>query len=296
MLSNDIEKVSKQGWDISNESPEMKKILAPFDFDKDGHISPNEIMEGAKLYVAAKNKTKKQSKQIYSLLIGYIIMICSIAGLVYGVVKANKDNQVVEVTGMSTTPMLSMDSNPVSINTNELKLTLGVIAFLPFNMLPKITDIVFASPPTDGDGLSIMMMRRVAGIDVMTNVSFTITTTMGDMLVWDSTLMYMPINQMNITLHDGTYYEKRVDCTTCSVINAIWSDDNIVSSYNMYDEFFFGTTNNKTRRRLDDFLNVPEYVSPEEYDIPDYSSTADYEIFDAYTNMKFAEHESAYVC
>merc|ERR1719232_1269255 len=137
---------------------------------------------------------------------------------------------------MSTTPMLSMDSNPVSINTNELKMTLGVIAFLPFNMLPKITDIVFSSPQTDGDG-SLMMMRRVAGIDVMTNVSFTITTTMGDTLVWDSSSMYTPMDQMNITLHDGTYYEKSVVC----------SDADIVSSYNMYVEFFFGTTNNKTR-------------------------------------------------
>jgi len=262
MLSNDVEKVSKRGWDINNESPEMQKILAPFDFDGDGKISPDEITEGAKLYVAAKNKTKKQSKQIYSLLIGYIIMICSIAGLVYGVVKANKDNQVVEVTGMSTTPMLSMDSNPVSINTNELKMTLGVIAFLPFNMLPKITDIVFSSPQTDGDGSLMMMMRRVAGIDVMTNVSFTITTTMGDTLVWDSSSTYTPMDQMNITLHDGTYYEKSVVCTACSAINAVWSDVDIVSSYNMYDEFFFGTTNNETRRLRD---RSEKYGSSDKY-------------------------------
>merc|ERR1712102_141719 len=94
----------------------------------------------------------------------------------------------------------------------------------PFNLLPKITDIVFSSPQTDGDGSLMMMMRRVAGIDIMTNVSFTITTTMGDTLVWDSSSTYTPLDQMNITLHDGTYYEKSVVCTTCSAINAVWSD------------------------------------------------------------------------
>jgi len=226
-----------EGWDLSKCDSNLKEVLDNFDYNKDGFVSKEEVAQGADLFVKAQDKNKRQKKQIYSLLTGYLFLVATIAGLVYGIVKANKDSQVVEVSGMTTKPLMSMDSQPVSVNTNELEITLGMIAFLPFNALPKIKDIVF-SPPT-GDGI-LSMMRRVAGIDVTTNVSFTITTTMGDTLMWDSLSNYTPIDQMNITLHDGTYYEASVVCTTCSAINAVWDDTDVIDAYDMYTEFFFG--------------------------------------------------------
>merc|ERR1712238_280704 len=78
---------------------------------------------------------------------------------------------------------------------------LGVISFLPFNALSKIKDIVI-SFSTGNDDENQVIMRRVAGIDVVANVSFLITTTMGDTLVWD--------------------------------------DKNIVDSLDAYTNFFFG--------------------------------------------------------
>lgn len=224
------------GWDLSECDTNLKEVLENFDYNGDGFVSKEEVAQGADLFVKAQDKNKRQKKQIYSLLTGYLFLVATIAGLVYGIVKANKDSQVVEVSGMATKPLMSLDSQPVSVNTNELEIALGMIAFLPFNALPKIEDIVF-SPPT-GDGKK--MMRRVAGIDVTTNESFTITTTMGDTLVWDSLSNYTSIDQMNITLHDGTYYKGSVICTTCSAINAVWDDTDVIDAYDMYTEFFFG--------------------------------------------------------
>lgn len=246
------------GWDLSKCDPSLKEVLDNFDYNGDGFVSKEEVAQGADLFMKAQDKNERQKKQIYSLLAGYLFLVATIAGLVYGIVKANKDSQVVEVSGMATKPLMSLDSQPVSVNTNELEITLGMIAFLQFKALPKIKDIVF-SPPT-GDGI-LAMMRRVAAIDVKTNVSFTITTTMGDTLVWDSRSNYTPIDQMNITLHDGTYYEASVICTTCSAINAVWDDTDVIDSYDMYTEFFFGnikeeSTTNGGNRRLGSVENV----------------------------------------
>mmetsp|Transcript_18300 Transcript_18300/g.18497 ORF Transcript_18300/g.18497 Transcript_18300/m.18497 type:complete len:114 (+) Transcript_18300:218-559(+) len=113
-----------------------------------------------------------------------------------------------------------MDSQPVSINTNEIDPPLGVISFLPFHALSKIKDIVISVSTGDDDD-NEAIMRRVAGIDVVANVSFLITTTMGDTLIWDSRSNTTPIDQLNVTLHDGTEHEGSVLCTTCSAINAV---------------------------------------------------------------------------
>merc|ERR1712161_127706 len=209
------------------------------DFDENGFVTKDEVAKGAELYVKEEKKTKKQKKQLYVLLVGYLFLVVTIAGLVYGVVKANKDSKVVAVSGMSSAPLLSMDSQPVSINTNEIDPPLGVISFLPFHALSKIKDAVISVSTGDDDD-NQAIMRRVAGIDVVANVSFLITTTMGDTLVWDSRSNNTPIDWLNVTLHGGTEHEGSVVCTTCSAINAVWDDKNIVDSLDAYTNFFFG--------------------------------------------------------
>jgi len=228
----------EEGWDLATCDPKLKEVLVQFDYDGNGFVSKDEVAKGADLYVKTEKKNKKQKKQMYVLLVGYLFLVVTIAGLVYGVVKANKDSQVVAVSGMSSAPLLSMDSQPVSINTNEIDPPLGVISFLPFHALSKIKDIVISVSTGDDDD-NQAIMRRVAGIDVVANASFLITTTMGDTLVWDSRSNNTPIDQLNVTLHDGTEHEGSVLCTTCSAINAVWDDKDIIDSLDAYTNFFF---------------------------------------------------------
>mmetsp|Transcript_52874 Transcript_52874/g.59112 ORF Transcript_52874/g.59112 Transcript_52874/m.59112 type:complete len:310 (-) Transcript_52874:83-1012(-) len=228
----------EEGWDLATCDPKLKEVLVKFDYNGDGFVSKDEVAKGADLYVKEEKKNKKQKKQMYVLLVGYFFLVVTIAGLVYGVVKANKDSQVVAVSGMSSAPLLSMDSQPVSINTNEIDPPLGVISFLPFHALSKIKDIVISVSTGDDDD-NQAIMRRVAGIDVVANASFLITTTMGDTLVWDSRSNNTPIDQLNVTLHDGTEHEGSVLCTTCSAINAVWDDKDIIDSLDAYTNFFF---------------------------------------------------------
>mmetsp|Transcript_46612 Transcript_46612/g.52946 ORF Transcript_46612/g.52946 Transcript_46612/m.52946 type:complete len:273 (+) Transcript_46612:51-869(+) len=228
----------EEGWDLATCDPKLKEVLVKFDYNGDGFVSKDEVAKGADLYVKEEKKNKKQKKQMYVLLVGYFFLVVTIAGLVYGVVKANKDSQVVAVSGMSSAPLLSMDSQPVSINTNEIDPPLGVISFLPFHALSKIKDIVISVSTGDADDYQAIM-RRVAGIDVVANTSFSITTTMGDTLVWDSRSNNTPIDQLNVTLHDGTEHEGSVLCTTCSAINAVWDDKDIIDSLDAYTNFFF---------------------------------------------------------
>jgi len=229
-----------EGWDLTTCDPALRELLDIFDYNGDGFVSKNEVAKGAELYVKEEKKTKQKTKLIYGLLVGYLILVATIAGLVYGIVIANKDSQVVAVTGMSSAPLMSMDSHPVSVNTNEVDPPLGVISFLPFNALSKIKDIVFSVPSYDDDDVTKAIMRRVSGIDVVANVSFLITTTMGDTLVWDSRSDYTPIDQLNMTLADGTEHVGNVVCMTCSAINAVWDDKDIIDSLDAYTDFFFG--------------------------------------------------------
>ncbi|OEU13609.1 hypothetical protein FRACYDRAFT_241950 [Fragilariopsis cylindrus CCMP1102] len=83
------------------------------------------------------------------------------------------------------------------VNTNAITARLGLIPFLPIDAATKITTIVFT-------------------IDVTADASFSITTTIDDTLMWDAANN----NSMNITLCDGTFFNKSVICIKCNALSA----------------------------------------------------------------------------
>ena len=237
--------------EVRKTDPNMAELMKPFDFDNNDKVSSPEIARAAKLLDNEKKMNKKQGKLIVWLLlvIEYVIFGGTIGGLVYGIVKASKDSQVVSVAGMGSKPLMSVDDGvdpedirPVLVNTNEVESLLAIVAFVPDSMLPKFTDITFPSGgDANGEEQRQTLMRRIAGIDVTPNVAFTIWTTIGDTLSWNSSRSNndtRPNQMMDVTLHDGTNYTLNILCSTCTAINVLWDDAGIIAPYNSLLELF----------------------------------------------------------
>jgi hypothetical protein len=81
----------------------------------------------------------RNSKKLIKVLVaGYIILVSSIGGLIYGIFKANKDSQV--VSG-NTAVLMSVGTipKPFTVNTNEITSPLRLILFLPIDVTTEKT-------------------------------------------------------------------------------------------------------------------------------------------------------------
>ena len=76
-------KLSSGGIDLNTCDEFTRRTLEPFNFNKDGFISNEEIVTGARLSVKLETKNTKSKKLIKFLIAGYVILVSSMGGLVH---------------------------------------------------------------------------------------------------------------------------------------------------------------------------------------------------------------------
>lgn len=115
---------------------------------------------------------------------------------------------------------LGTDS-PVSVNNNEIAVPLGALPFLSYDLVEHVKKIDFSGE--EDDGSTKMYHRIVAAIDIVSSTSLTVTTTVGDVLVWPSA--EGDEGQITVTLADGTSWTKGAACSKCVATNVLATEE-----------------------------------------------------------------------
>lgn len=200
---------------------DMQKVLTDtFDKDGNGIISSEELIEAVHAFRFAKDANKFLRRGLAASGVALLAMIGANAGLTYAIIDANKETQV---QGRS---LVTLEDEPVSVNTNEIELSLPAIAFLPSETVVKVDDIVFTS-----EDFETHFYRKALSIDIQPEVGIKVVTTAQDTLEWN-------INEgsnLNITLKDGTTWAKHIACTRCSAIN-VFPSTSILDGLQKFEE------------------------------------------------------------
>ena len=179
---------------------------------------------------AALRKEMKQLKCNFLGLTGVTLLL--VVGTVvasYFAFEASKDTATNPETGV----MMAYGS-PVSVNTNELKVPLAALPFLPVDVVEHVKSLNFLGPVNDGgdgtgeegssEGYVFRYHRSVAAIDVADSARLVVTTTVGDSLVWPSADGNE--GEITVTLADGTSWNKPAECTNCVATNVLATEEN----------------------------------------------------------------------
>ncbi len=154
-----------------------------------------------------------------SLCVLALTMAC-IGGMTYGIVTATKDTKV------EGRALMTVNQEPLSVSTNEVSIPLGAIAFLPFDVPGKISNIYFSSASGEDH-----YYRATKSIDIHQDKSTILTTTAGDVLSWnveDEGGFFV-----NIELASGETWSKEAACSSCTATN-VFATKEIVQSMNSY--------------------------------------------------------------
>jgi len=224
------------GIDLTTLDKKTADILKHFDKDGDNWVCDEEIIEGAEAFKKSREKNTRQKKVINFLLIGYVTLVLTISGLVYGMLKLTQETRLENGNILMSN---SQNPKPISINTNVASTTLGMIPFLPSHITSKVEKFSFSNNDT-------IHYRMVQSIDVIPEKGFVITSTSGDTVVWDSNLNN---EWMQINLVNDIVFKKHVGCSRCSVINFA-NDGEIDEALRLFEEFL-DTIERDNNRRLD---------------------------------------------
>mmetsp|Transcript_25920 Transcript_25920/g.58425 ORF Transcript_25920/g.58425 Transcript_25920/m.58425 type:complete len:270 (-) Transcript_25920:193-1002(-) len=225
---------------ISNFPVEVQGILTnAYDDDGDGHISTDELVEGARI----KMRTEKCNRILWRGIGLAVVLVVALiglnAGLTYGIIDANKDT---EVQGRALLVReKGMDAEvPVATSNNEITVTLATIPFLPSSAVSHIQNLAFSSE----DG-SVVYHRKVRSVDISPEKSLKLLTTEGDMVEWD---LVDDAKKLSITLQDGTAWKTCMQCTECTAGNIYYTPD-ILDGLDSFE----AATGKEARRHLGTF-------------------------------------------
>jgi len=228
---------------ISDFPVEIQGILSEaFDPDGDGHISTDELVEGAKISI----QTRKFNRMLWKGLAVAIFVVLALvglnAGLTYGIVDANKDTEVQGRALMVREK--GMDAEvPVATSNNEITVTLATLPFLPSSVVSHVENLAFSSE----DG-SVVYHRKVRSVDISPEKSLKLLTTEGDMVEWD---LVDDAKKLSIALasgEDGTAWKMCVYCTECTAAN-VYSTPDILNGLDSFE----AATGKEARRHLGTF-------------------------------------------
>eukprot|EP00586_Coscinodiscus_wailesii_P012335 CAMPEP_0172507030 /NCGR_PEP_ID=MMETSP1066-20121228/200644_1 /TAXON_ID=671091 /ORGANISM="Coscinodiscus wailesii, Strain CCMP2513" /LENGTH=275 /DNA_ID=CAMNT_0013284385 /DNA_START=49 /DNA_END=876 /DNA_ORIENTATION=+ len=222
---------SLAGLSLDEFSDDVADFLKPLDINGNKFIEKDEIVLAARALYKERRKNSRLKSLVFLMIMGYILFVSTIIGLVYLIVKMNKDTAVLKGSSVLMTTTSDMEPVPVSVNTNKVSMSLGLILFLPQEIVSKITSLVLYN-----DKSGAKLYRTVASIDIIPEESFNITTTVGDTLTWDSSDFDNDI--MKVALNDGTSYNKSALCEECSAFNVVPNDEQVQAAVNAYKEAF----------------------------------------------------------
>eukprot|EP01065_Artemidia_motanka_P050187 TRINITY_DN852_c0_g1_i1.p1 TRINITY_DN852_c0_g1~~TRINITY_DN852_c0_g1_i1.p1 ORF type:complete len:2266 (+),score=458.10 TRINITY_DN852_c0_g1_i1:367-6798(+) len=152
----------------------MQDTLRAFDVDGDGTVSKEEVAVGAKLYIESKKTQKKLVQGITVVTAVLVIALLAIFGLTFAVVELSKETKT-DSSGVTT--VKGDTSTPVATAATSIDVPLGMMPRLGSKYLRNIGDIVLLNNREQE------VKRVVAGIDITSSTSFTLRTTLGDVIV-----------------------------------------------------------------------------------------------------------------
>jgi len=229
---------------ISNFPVEVQGILSnAYDDDGDGHISTEELVEGARLKMRTEKCNSILWKGIGLAVFLIVALIGMNAGLTYGIIDANKDTEV-QGRALMVRGKGSDDAEvPVATSNNEITVTLATLPFLPSSAVSHVDNLAFSSE----DG-SVVYHRKVRSVDISPGKSLKLLTTEGDMVEWD---LVDDAKQLSIALasgEEGTSWKMCVHCTECTASN-VYSTPDILDGLDSFE----AATGKEARRHLGTF-------------------------------------------
>jgi len=225
---------------ISNFPVQVQGILSnAYDDDGDGHISTEELVEGARLKMRTEKCNSILWKGIGLAVFLIVALIGMNAGLTYGIIDANKDTEVQGRALMVRGKGIDAEV-PVATSNNEITVTLATLPFLPSSVVSHVDNLAFSSE----DG-SVVYHRKVRSADVRPDQGLTLMTTQGDMVEWD---LVDDAKKLSITLEDGTAWKMCVHCTECTASN-VYSTPDILDGLDSFE----AATGKEARRHLGTF-------------------------------------------
>jgi hypothetical protein len=201
--------------------------IAQMDRDGDGGIDGDELysamIDVSKAAVHADKKNRNYRHIIYGLIGFSVLLTGAVFGTSIAAAYLAKDTQV-----NNNRALLTMDGQPVGINTNEVDIPLGAIAFMPTKYLGNMDQVTLK----DLDGA--YHNRAKQAISIVPEKSLTLWTTSGDKVTWD-------INDqddgkyVNIELQDGTKWRMPAACAACTATSVV-SNESVMNSLDDFHE------------------------------------------------------------
>jgi len=227
---------------ISNFPVEIQGILSnAYDDDGNGHISTEELVEGARLKIRTEKCNSMLWKGIGLAVFLVVALVGLNAGLTFGIIDANKDTEVQGRALMVREK--GMDAEvPVATGNNEVTVSLATLPFLPSSAVSHVENLAF--PSEDG---SVVYHRKVRSADVRPDQGLTLMTTQGDRVEWD---LVEDVKKLSITLQDGTAWKMGVYCTECTAAN-VYSTPDILDGLDRFET----ATGKDARRHLSQTLS-----------------------------------------
>jgi len=122
---------------------------------------------------------------------------------------------------------MTKQQEPISVSTNEIKLSLATLSFVPFEVTSKVTDVAFASEPLENK----VYFRKILSINVIPEEELELETTAGDLITWDIGNSAV----ITVTLKDGTSWTKDVTCTQCTATN-VYSSSEVLEGVKKFEK------------------------------------------------------------
>lgn len=236
MSSFRMPKMTQETLAVASFPKEVQGTLSDaFDKDGDGIIDCQELIEAANLYKQTKATNTLLRKGMVFIAGLSVALVATIGGLTYGIVSASKDTLV------EGRALMSKADEPISVSTNEMKLSLATLPFLPKDVTSQVTDVVFTSE----DSPFTVHHRKALAIDIIPDEGFKLKTTAGDVLSWhkdDGT-------EVTIVMEDGTSLVKDAACMECTSYN-VFPTEEVLEGVKTFEDvtglterrklFFFG--------------------------------------------------------
>eukprot|EP01083_Nonionella_stella_P089242 248967_1 len=217
-----VSKMTQETLSIESFPSEVQSTLSEaFDKDGNGIIDCQELVDAANLYTQTKATNSLLRKGVCFAAALSVCLVGAIAGLTYGIVDANKDTRV------DGRVLVTKQQEPISVSTNEIQLSLATLAFVPFEVTSKVTDVAFASESPEKK----VYFRKILSIDVIPEEGLELETTAGDLITWDIDTSAV----ITVTLKDGTSWAKNVACTQCTATN-VYSTSEVIEGVKNFEE------------------------------------------------------------
>eukprot|EP01062_Namystynia_karyoxenos_P068637 TRINITY_DN634_c0_g2_i1.p1 TRINITY_DN634_c0_g2~~TRINITY_DN634_c0_g2_i1.p1 ORF type:complete len:2578 (+),score=657.90 TRINITY_DN634_c0_g2_i1:117-7736(+) len=199
---------AKGTFDLSCFPADIQETMQFFDVDGDGNVSKDEVAHAARLYVESKDAQKKLVRAVGIISAVLAFALLAIFGLTFAVVELSKETK----TESSGVTKVKGTDTPMATAATSLDVPLGMMPRLGSRYLRNVGDIVLHNQREQE------VKRVVAGIDVTSNETMTLRTTLGDLLIVENAVA------ATVTFSGETPFAVCAACSKCASFSVAEND------------------------------------------------------------------------